>query len=108
MCNEFDELVDRVQKRADQKVYNGRGTFRPDTDAPLFRDILSAIQTLQSRLAESEARGWQPIETFPGNTGFWISDYESEKPVDERTRHYDDVIVFGPTWRGGWNYSPHF
>ncbi len=44
---------------------------------------------------------WQPIETFPGDTRYTSSEN------CPGTRFYDDVLIYGPTWGGGWTQRPH-
>lgn len=42
---------------------------------------------------------WQPIETFPDDTPFWTSDHA------DNIRYYDPVLVYGKTWKGGWDHD---
>ena len=42
---------------------------------------------------------WLEISDFPGDTPF-------ERFMGSDTKHYDDILVWGPTWEGGWDESP--
>jgi hypothetical protein len=41
---------------------------------------------------------WQDISTFPGNTPFVMLSAGGRE-----FKSYAEVLVFGPTWQGGWH-----
>jgi hypothetical protein len=43
---------------------------------------------------------WQPIETFEEHAEVsWVSDVG--------TVYYKPVLIYGPSWGGGWTFSPY-
>lgn len=48
--------------------------------------------------------GWRLIETAMTEAPHWFSEYDKN---ESRTRHISEVLVYGPTWEGGWGESPY-
>lgn len=86
-----------------------RGRCRETADEiladPDLAECFSAVRRARAILALSatpEARqegGWQDIATAMTDAPHWIS--------DTGTRHISEVLVYGPTWQGGWEHSPY-
>lgn len=67
-------------------------------DTQFIADLRSALSDAPVVTDE-----WQQIGTFPGDAPHWLSPYR--KPEEPEVRYYDPVLVYGPTWEGGWGQS---
>jgi len=104
--------IDATLARIDAALAEGEGGLRrcnvckglvPTFDAPTTLCGCEYMAPAGTHAALAEG-GWRPIETALTDAPHWFSEYDKTEP---KTRYISEVLVWGPTWEGGWDHSPY-